>query len=107
MSPQPIAGWSEHGNADDPTNFVFYETARDMHAQPQWPGMVALATWNDRVSAHEALHRFFGWHAEPNAPSFPTAADEGIMDPQTAATAATVSLTDRQFRLVQKKDYPR
>ncbi len=97
----PVAGWSEHQGTEDPTNFVFYETARDMHAQPYWPDMVDFDTFLDRVSAHEALHRFFGWHGTD------ATADEGIMHGPTAATAASITLTSGQIRIVQKTRWPK
>ena len=96
-----FAGWSEHLLADDPTNFVFDETVRDIHAEPEFPGMVPLATLLDRVSAHEAFHRFFGWHGtRPEA-------DEGIMNPLELATAAMLGLTDGQIRVIQQTKYPK
>jgi hypothetical protein len=103
---QFVAGWSEHGGGANPSNFVFFETARDIRAEPQWgknpadPQMVALDLLLDRIAAHEALHRFFGWHGTD------TAADEGIMDAEELATALSISLTGRQIRIVQAKDHP-
>jgi hypothetical protein len=97
-----VVGWSENAVGVDPTNFVFFEAARDLHAEPEWPNMVALNTLLDRISAHEALHRFFGWH-NPNVPT----TNEGIMDPETAATAATVSLSSSQVKIIQTKPYPK
>ncbi len=95
------AGWSEAG--DDGTNFIFEETARDLWAEPQVAGMVDYSIGLDRISAHEALHRFFGWHtADPQHPS-----NQGIMDGATLMTAAGVQLTGEQVRVVQAKDHPR
>jgi hypothetical protein len=98
-----LAGWSEPVGVDDPTNFVFYETARDLWAEPEIGGglMVPLATGLDRISAHEALHRFFGWHQTDPA------ADEGIMDPMTLMTAPMISLTNRQIKIILSKNWPR
>lgn len=104
------AGWSEPSGVDDPTNFVFEETVRDLWAEPELGGMVGHQTGLDRVSAHEALHRFFGWHVtDPNNPSQPDPnqpSNQGIMDRTTLMTAATVQLTDQQIRFVQAKDHP-
>ncbi len=96
-----LAGWSEEDRADDPTNFVFQETVRDLWNEPEVPGMVPYGTFLDRVAAHEALHRFFGWHGTDQA------ADEGIMDGDVLMTQAAVSLTSRQIRVVQARSYPR
>jgi len=64
--------------------------------------MVSEEVGLDRVSAHEALHRFFGWHtADPNDP-----ANQGIMDKVTLMTATDVELTNEQIRVVQAKDLP-
>ena len=62
--------------------------------------MVDYGIGLDRVSAHEALHHFFGWHGDD------ASADEGIMDGPTLMTAQTVQLTDRQIRVVQAKHHP-
>ncbi|MEX2173757.1 MAG: hypothetical protein WD872_05300 [Pirellulaceae bacterium] len=95
-----LVGWSEP-DGNDPTNFVFYETIRDIHAEPQLPGMVELPVLEDRVSAHEALHRFFGWHGtRPEA-------DEGIMHAPTAMTEETIVLTGRQIQVIQKTTWPK
>jgi hypothetical protein len=100
------AGWSPKAvSRDDPTNFVFYETARDVWAEPEIGGgvMVPVATGLDRISAHEALHVFFGWHGtDPGG-----AADEGIMDGVTLMTAGQISLTNRQIKIIQSKAWPR
>lgn len=62
--------------------------------------MVDLKELKDRVSAHEALHQFFGWHGtKPEA-------DEGIMDVDEVLTAMTTVLTDGQIKIIQKTDYP-
>ena len=55
------------------------------------------------VVAHEALHRFFGWHGTHQA------ADEGIMDASGSAIrqSGTRQLTDLQFRMIQKTLFPK
>lgn len=96
-----LAGWSEGTHDPHPTNFVFHETIRDLWAEPEMPGMVGVELGRDRVAAHEALHRFFGWHLSPESPGFPGPADQGIMTPSVLMTAPTVSLTDDQIRVIQ------
>lgn len=99
-----LAGWSESNNANadnDPSNFVFDETIRDLWAEAEFPDMVPIATGRDRISAHEALHRFFGWHGS-NPES-----DEGIMDPETLMTEEAIVLTPGQIKLIQQRKNPR
>jgi hypothetical protein len=97
-----LAGWSAHEDLDDeesPTNFIFDETIRDLRIEQEFVDMLPLVTLRDRASAHEALHRFFGWHGNQGA-------DDGIMDAKKAMTQNNIKLTDEQIRLVQKKDHP-
>ena len=105
-----LAGWSEA--SDEGTNYIFEETARDLWAEPQFQNMVSYAVGLDRLSAHEALHRFFGWHMTipgTNPPQLDADhySNHGIMDRDTLFTADTVQLTDEQIRVVQAKDFPR
>ena len=56
------------------------------------------------VTAHEALHRFFGWHGD-NPES-----DANIMnDTQYSALRAigNRNLTPTQYRMIQNTDYPK
>ncbi len=95
------------GYAPQPRNttYVFDETIRDYHDMlaGSQSYVVSLDTTVDRVSAHEALHRFFGNHGNG-------VADQGIMQPSPLiglTTAADFSLTADQIRAVQRLRYPK
>ncbi|MFO0871492.1 MAG: hypothetical protein U0935_21425 [Pirellulales bacterium] len=102
----PLLGWSDSINDPFPSNFVFFETIRDIIAEPQYPNMVGVGVAEGRVAAHEALHRFLGWHDNSDPEKSYTI--EGIMNPnpEAAMTQAVITLTGRQIREIQNKDRP-
>jgi hypothetical protein len=101
-------GWGYIRNGDGP-NFVFLETIRDVvaagavtvqgHPNPV-PVTVAQAILENRVVAHETLHRFLGWHGTKGA-------DDGIMAIAPTLSAAPLNITAYQIRLIQQRKYPK
>lgn len=89
----------------DSANLVFFETIRDFYAtfnsSGNNPGWILEHNFVSRVSAHEALHRFFGSHTRGPWANF------GIMeDAITLVTMSTPSLTVGQYRVIQNTEYP-
>jgi len=91
---------------------AFYSTVmvHNFWAEPELAKMVLHAVGLERVSAHDVLHRFFGWHAyDQQTPPQPIPNDysnQGIMDKVTLMTATDVQLTDEQIRVLQTRNHP-
>jgi hypothetical protein len=114
----PANDWDPNGEVDswlgwayqcgeDKSNFIFYETIRDRHANDLDPGRdpVDVDILTNRVVLHEALHRFLGMHG--GSPD--TGVADGVMVYDTAiyGTPQQNALTPRQIRVMQSRDYPK
>jgi hypothetical protein len=98
-----LLGWSANDNSvPNITNFVFTETTRDVYAMMgNNPNRIPFDQALDRVSAHEALHRFFGWH------DVTVASNQGIMQGAGVVfTAPNFVLTHEQIMIIQQTKDP-